>query len=471
MDKENEMFKMLSEENKKVIQEAIEQKVNEARKSLREEVETEVREEFARRYDHDRGLLVEAMDRMLTDSIKSELEEFQMDRKAVSRQREKLDKAVKEAKTHYRSKLKEKVDLLNSFVLKQLSEEMAEFTDDRKAVDAQRVKLAKAVAEAKALYKKKVSEHTAVLQGFVLKQLKEEMDEFTQDRRLLQEQRVKMEKQLREAKIGYNKQLKERTKALESFVLKQLTNEMKEFNEDKKQLVESRVKLVAEGKKKLEESRSAFIKRAATLVEQTIESTLKAEMSQFRDDLKAARENNFGRRIFEAFAAEYMASYLAEGTEIKKLQHEKAGVEQKLAEAISAVKKQQMVLTEAKSRIKKAEDNALRTKVLNECLKPLARDKRVIMEELLADVRTDNLKDAFHKYLPSVLGETAGPRKDGRKKLVENNSIPQRKPVAVTGNRNNRLTEASLNEKTDTATFDAELDQFKMLAGIKMAGI
>ena len=467
MDKEeNKMFKMLSEENKKMVQEAIEQKVNEAKKTLREEVETEIREEFARRYDHDRGLLVEAMDRMLTDSIRGELEEFQVDRKAVSRQRAQLEKAVKEAREHYRAKQKQNVSVLESFVLKQLQSELTEFSEDRKALDTQRVKLSKQIVESKKLYRTKVSEHMNVMQNFVLKQLKEELEEFAQDRRLLQEQRVKMGKQLKEARQGYDRQLQERVKTLEGFVLKQLGEEMKEFNTDKKALVESRVKLITEGKKKLEESRSQFIKRAAKLVEQTIDSTLKTEMTQFKEDLEAARKNNFGRRIFEAFAAEYMASYLAEGTEVRKLQKVLADKDQKLNEAVGQIKKHQKVLVEAKARINKAEDNALRTKVMSECLKPLARDKRVIMEELLENVRTENLKEAFSKYLPSVLGESAsGIRKDGRKKLVETN-VPARKPVAVTGNRNNRLSESIETEKNDAAEFNAEIIDLKKMAGI-----
>lgn len=465
MDNQNEMFKMLSDENKKLIQEAIEQKVNEAKEKFRDEVEAEIREEFTRRYENDRGILVEAMDRMLSDAISAELKEFQTDRKDVQRQRIELSRQIRETKIATKKKLAENVNVLNDFVLKQLSSELAEFSEDRKAVDAQRIKLSKQIVEAKKAAKVETAKHLEALQTFVLKQLSEEMQEFAQDRRLLQEQRIKMQKQLKETQSEYRKQLNERVKALEGFVLRQLTNEMKEFNDDRKALVESRVKLVTEGKKKFNETRATFIKNAAKLVETTIETTLRAEMTQYKDDLKVATQNNFGRQIFEAFAAEYMSSYLAEGTEIRKLQREMADKDRQLAEAATQLQANKKVLTEAQTRIRRAEDAATRTTVLNECLKNLARDKRVVMEELLENVATKNLKEAFNKYLPSVIGTEARLQSDGRKKLVETNKTAS-KPVAVTGNRNNRLSEAAVAESIEKSAFDAEIIDIKKMAGI-----
>ena len=47
---------------------------------------------------------------------------------------------------------------------------------------------------------------------------------------------------------------------------------------------------------------------------------------RFRDDITAARENDFGRRIFESFANEYRSSYLNENSAVKDLQKEIAEV-------------------------------------------------------------------------------------------------------------------------------------------------
>src|SRR5690606_22755362 len=101
-----------------------------------------------------------------------------------------------------------------------------------------------------------------------------------------------------------------------------LAEEVKELHADKKALVEQKVKLVIEGKKEIEETKKKFVENAARLVEGNVNQLLKRELEQYRNDIKSARENDFGRRIFEAFAGEYMASYLNEGTVAKKLQKE-----------------------------------------------------------------------------------------------------------------------------------------------------
>jgi hypothetical protein len=52
---------------------------------------------------------------------------------------------------------------------------------------------------------------------------------------------------------------------------------------------------------------------------QAVSRHLKAELNQLQEDIKVARENNFGRRIFEAYAAEFGATHLNEKAEVRKL--------------------------------------------------------------------------------------------------------------------------------------------------------
>jgi len=315
---------LLDENTKASIQSAWESNLTEARDALA----IELREEFADRYESDKGQLVEAMDNMLSDAIKTEI---------------------------------------------------AEFADDRKGL-----------IEARVQYKQNVKEHTNALSSFVMEALRNEIVELREDR---------------------NKQFDNFNK-LEGFVLKQLSNEIAEFNEDKKSLAEAKVKLIASGRQKLDEAKQSFIKRAATTVEKVVEDVLRNEMTQLKEDIKAARENNFGRKIFESFATEYMASYLAEGTEIRKLN--------------STIEKQEKnitSLTESKDtadvEVKKLNNKINRDKIMGELLTPLAKSKRGIMEELLESVQTKNLKGSFQKYLPAVLNETAGKRETSNVTLTE----------------------------------------------------
>ena len=63
---------LVNEDTKQEIQEAWEAKLSETK----EEVRAELREEFARRYEHDKSVMVEALDRMVTENLTKELEEF-----------------------------------------------------------------------------------------------------------------------------------------------------------------------------------------------------------------------------------------------------------------------------------------------------------------------------------------------------------------------------------------------------------
>jgi hypothetical protein len=346
---------LLDENTKASIQSAWETNLTEARDALA----IELREEFADRYESDKGQLVEAMDNMLSDAIKTEI---------------------------------------------------AEFADDRKGL-----------IEARVQYKQNVKEHTNALSSFVMETLKNEIVELREDR---------------------NKQFDNFNK-LEGFVLKQLAGEIAEFNEDKKSLAEAKVKLIASGRQKLDDAKQSFIKRAATTVEKVVEDVLRNEMTQLKEDIKAARENNFGRKIFESFATEYMASYLAEGTEVRKLNSHIEKQEKNIAS-----------LTESKDtadvEVKKLNDKINRDKVMDELLTPLAKSKRGIMEELLESVQTKNLKGSFQKYLPAVLNETSGKRETSKVTLTEK-----------TGDK------VAPKEETQTDANSGNIIHLKKLAGIK----
>ena len=66
---------VLSEEVSTQISEAWEAQINEAR----EEITAELREEFAQKFEHDKSVIVEAMDNMLSTAIKTEMDEFKTD--------------------------------------------------------------------------------------------------------------------------------------------------------------------------------------------------------------------------------------------------------------------------------------------------------------------------------------------------------------------------------------------------------
>lgn len=393
---ENEV---LGEEVKTALQEAFESRVKAAEQKLNED--------YAARYAKDKSTLVEAMDNMITDAIKAELNEF---------------------------------------------------SEDRKAVIAQKAKLSKATLESRKVYGKKLAEHTKLLNAFMAKHIREEIAEFHTDRKQLEAQRKQMAKEVKTIKESSKKALATRIEKLESFVLKNLSEEITEFQIDKKALVEQRAKLAALGKKQITETRTKFLKRATAVVDKTLNEVIKNEMVQWREDIKVARENNFGRRIFEAVASEYMASYLSEGSEVKKLQTQLTESNQQFAKAMALVEKNKKLVESAEAKARIAADRAARLETLNELLSPLNREKKAVMEEMLRDIKTTSLKEAFNRYLPAVMNGSAQ-GSVGKKTLAE---TAQPKSVAVTGDRKSTLSEAVIEESNDQ-----DIGQILHLAGLK----
>jgi hypothetical protein len=394
------------------LQEAFDKKVEE----VREQAEMTVREEFSRRYENDKENLVEAIDRMLTDTIqKHEVEKASAVTK-FAEARTAFRKAITESRQVYRSKLAEQNDAARVVVTQKLKEELLKLREQKKALVAERL-----------AYADKLE---AVKESLGAKQ-------------------------------------SARFKKIDEFVVRQVEKELKEFLVDHKALVSTRLKLVTEGKQRLRATQNRFVKEAAKKVEMSINETLKSEMGQLHEDLERNRQNMFGRRIFESVAAEFMTSYLAEGTEIRKLQDVLATRETALTEAnaklTEAVKDHQVASRKARL----MEDRAVRTKVLSELLTNLRGEKRTVMEGMLETVRTDALRPTFNKLLPVVLDETSSGKAVARKVLHENRSEKRAPTTVVTGDqRANRLAEAAEAERMDNAV-DPDIAQVVRLAGIR----
>ena len=70
---------LINEETRSEITEAWEAKLNEAR----EQVRAELREEFAQRYEHDKSVMVEALDKMVTEGLAAEIQAVFAEKQAV----------------------------------------------------------------------------------------------------------------------------------------------------------------------------------------------------------------------------------------------------------------------------------------------------------------------------------------------------------------------------------------------------
>jgi hypothetical protein len=331
---------VMTEETTQVVEAALTAKIQENR----EQVTAELREEFAQKYAHDKGVMVEAIDKMLSDRLVAEMTELHEDKKAL--------------------------------------------------------------AEAKVQYQKRISEDARKLEGFVIKQLGRELAEFQGDRKKVSENFAK----------------------LEQFVVHALSKEISEFAADKKDLAETKVKLVREAKSKFAEIKQSFIQRSAKVVENTVTKKLTSEINQLKEDIDGARNNAFGRKIYEAFAQEFAGSFLNEKSETSKLLKIIEKKEQELAEAQQVVAEKDNLVESVQREIRVTKDLMERKAVMNELLGPLDTSKRDIMKDLLESVQTKKLNEAFDKYLPAVM--------EGQKKVARKAMLSE--GTEVTGNRESK---------------------------------
>ena len=204
---------------------------------------------------------------------------------------------------------------------------------------------------------------------------------------------------------------------MEEFVVNALAKEIKEFHEDKKGVVETKVKLVAEAKKQMAKMKEAFIKKSAKVVENAVVKKLGEELTQLKEDITKARNVNFGKKIFEAFASEYQNSYLNEKSETAKLMKVVDETALKLADAEKAVEEKQAVIESKEAESKRQADLMERKEKMAEMLKPLGKEKSEVMAQLLESVQTAKLQASFDKYLPHVMADK--PVETGKKVISE----------------------------------------------------
>ena len=352
-----------------VISEAMKQEIEEAWNSKVEEnrlaVTSELREEFAKKYEHDKGVMIEAIDAMMTEKLSEEMAEFAEDRKQLAEQ-----------KAKYAVAMKENANLMSQFVTETLAKEVGELHEDQKAM----------------------------------------ANKFT---------------------------------VLEEFVVEQLAKEIAEFNEDKKDLAETKVRLVREGKAHFEKVRKDFIERSAKTISETVDSALRSEIGQLKEDIDAARQNDFGRKIFEAFANEYMGSHLNEKSEAKKLLKVVDAKDKQIAEAKELAVKAKTIAEAKDAEVKRLVEAQERSKVMNELIGPLSKDQKDIMTDLLESVQTNRLRSAFDKYLPAVI--------DGNTPAKQKATLTEGKEV--TGNREE-------NKNSSRTAVDSNVIDIKRLAGL-----
>lgn len=208
-------------------------------------------------------------------------------------------------------------------------------------------------------------------------------------------------------------------------------DELKEDIERFRDLEAEYAEQLVEAKSEMSNQLKSDIMELVEKLDKFLEMRLAAEIDELQEDIEEHRKNSFGRRIFEAFAQEYLNEYADEDSAETSLREMK----ERLEDVETQLEESERVRTQLE-----------REQKLEEVLQPLSGRQREVMEAILKNVDTEDLEEGYKTFIGRVLRETsdddASEKEDGV--LAEDTSDDD-------SGKQKRLT-----EKTELATGDNE---------------
>jgi hypothetical protein len=187
---------VISEEIQAELEKAFETRLSESRQVLTQEL----REEFSKKYEHDKQVMIEAVDTMISEQLAQEIVEFTEDRNQLA-----------EMKVKYATKMKQDADTMKEFVTRQLASEVLELHEDQKVMASK----------------------FGMLETFVVEALAREITEFYKDKQDLAETKVRLVREGREQLAKVKEQFVQRAaQMVDTLVTEGLATELTSLKED-----------------------------------------------------------------------------------------------------------------------------------------------------------------------------------------------------------------------------------------------
>lgn len=231
---------------------------------------------------------------------------------------------------------------------------------------------------------------------------------------------------------------------VDNFVTEALVKEITELKADIERfrdLEAEYAEKIVEEKHKLAEEVASELDQLVDKIDQFFEVRLAAEMEELKEDLAIVKQNEFGRKIYEAFASTYAVAHVDEDSVTAKLQVSEA----KLADVAKALAKSEeqrnLLVREAK---------------MDKILSSLTGKKREQMEMVLKTIETDRLEESYKFFISRILKEDVAPAPAAA--TLTEGTEGEKKTTVVTG-------EAAPVD-TQTTQIDEGLARMRRLAGV-----
>ena len=203
--------------------------------------------------------------------------------------------------------------------------------------------------------------------------------------------------------------VRNRLAAVEKVIESVLGKEISELHESEKTNRRAYLKAIGEAKAQLQADREAFRDKGAAVLEEIINVKFAGQLEELREDIKAAREADFGRELFETFQSQFRRQFFDSTKEFKHVTSKLKESQERLTKVKAAAKKR---VVEAEDRARKAElarkrlqEGVERKVKIAKMLEGLTGKKRDKMRLMLESAKTENLVATYKRWLPEVLNE------------------------------------------------------------------
>ena len=181
--------------------------------------------------------------------------------------------------------------------------------------------------------------------------------------------------------------------SIEQFIDTQITEELNELKPDIERFRDLEAEKAAEIvaiKAEMAEKLKEDIDQLVDKIDDFFEVRLSEEFEELQEDIAIVKESQFGRKIMEAFAAEYANSFVDE----ESVQSQLKVTESKLKDASKKI-----------AALEKEQGKLIREQKLSQVLQPLSGSKREQMAFILQTVETEKLEEAYGQFIGRVLKE------------------------------------------------------------------
>jgi len=312
----------------------------------------------------------------------------------------------------------EGIDVLDDATKEKLSTTFAKVLDEAKVEQEKALR-----AELSERYNKEKKNMHAALEQFLEQELSGAVADFKKGI----DEVDGMKKQYAEKSVAVKEEARayvaKRLGALEKVIENVLAKELAELHESEKVNRRAYMNAITEAKAQAEADKEAFRQKGAAVLENIVNVQVQGTLDELREDIKAAREADFGREIYESFMTTFRRQFFDSSKEFRavvdQLKEAKSELNTVKDKAWKMVKEADQRAQSAEGKAKKIEESVVRTQAINKMLKPLKGATHTKMKHILEATSTDRLAATYKKLLPEMLNEAKRSTTETRSRKIE----------------------------------------------------